>query len=108
MIVENTDSNSVRGLQNMLRNISYYIEDVESVIPDGLYSEDTKNSVISFQKIYVNTKNVHLYILSAHIFLSLPVRWYAAFFDVRTTYSLLFVIPPSGVRVNCPIKAKFL
>ena len=52
MIVENTDSNSVRGLQNMLRNISYYIEDVESVIPDGIYSEDTKNSVISFQKIY--------------------------------------------------------
>ncbi|MBR5518183.1 MAG: peptidoglycan-binding protein [Clostridia bacterium] len=52
MIVENTDSNSVRGLQNMLRNISYYIEDVESVIPDGIFSEDTKNSVISFQKIY--------------------------------------------------------
>ena len=52
MIVENTDSNSVRGLQNMLRNISYYIEDVESVIPDGIFSEETKNSVISFQKIY--------------------------------------------------------
>lgn len=52
MIVENKDGQSVRGLQEMLRNISYYIEDVDSVIPDGYFSEDTKNSVISFQKIY--------------------------------------------------------
>ena len=51
MIVENTDGKSVRGLQDMLRNISYYIEDIDSVIPDGIFSEETKNSVISFQKI---------------------------------------------------------
>lgn len=52
MIVENTDSKPVRGLQSMLRNISYYVEDVKRVIPDGNFNEDTKNSVISFQKIY--------------------------------------------------------
>ena len=51
MIVENTDGKSVRGLQDMLRNISYYIEDIDSVIADGIFSEETKNSVISFQKI---------------------------------------------------------
>ena len=33
MIVENTDGKSVRGLQDLLRNISYYIEDIDSVIP---------------------------------------------------------------------------
>ena len=52
MIVENTDSRPIRGLQEMLRNISYFSEDVLPVIPDGNFSEDTKNSVISFQKIY--------------------------------------------------------
>lgn len=52
MIVENTDGKPVRGLQSMLRNISYYVEDVKGVIPDGNFNEDTKNSVISFQKIY--------------------------------------------------------
>ncbi len=52
MIVENTDAKPVRGLQNMLRNISYYVEDVLHVIPDGNFTEDTKNSVISFQKAY--------------------------------------------------------
>ena len=52
MIVENTDGKPVRGLQSMLRNISYYVEDVKRVIPDGNFNEDTKNSVISFQKIY--------------------------------------------------------
>ena len=52
MIVENTDGKSVRGLQDMLRNISYYIEDIDSVVADGIFSEETKNSVISFQKIY--------------------------------------------------------
>ena len=52
MIVENTDAKPVRGLQSMLRNISFYVEDVLRVIPDGNFTEDTKNSVISFQKIY--------------------------------------------------------
>ncbi|MEE1043034.1 MAG: peptidoglycan-binding domain-containing protein [Clostridia bacterium] len=52
MIVKNTDGKSVRGLQSMLRNISYYVEDVLKVIPDGNFTEDTKNSVISFQKAY--------------------------------------------------------
>ena len=52
MIVENTDSRPVRGLQEMLRNISYYVEDVLPVIPDGIFSQNTKDSVISFQKIY--------------------------------------------------------
>ncbi len=52
MIVENTDSKPIRGLQEMLRNISLYVEDVLSVIPDGNFNEDTKKSVVSFQKIY--------------------------------------------------------
>ena len=52
MIVENTDAKPVRGLQSMLRNISYYVDDVLPVIPDGNFTENTKNSVISFQKVY--------------------------------------------------------
>ncbi len=52
MIVENTDAKPIRGLQNMLRNISYYVDDVLPVIPDGNFTEDTKNSVMSFQRIY--------------------------------------------------------
>lgn len=52
MIVENTDSRPVRGLQEMLRNISYYVEDVLPVIPDGNFSQNTKDSVISFQETY--------------------------------------------------------
>lgn len=52
MIVENTDARPVRGLQSMLRNISYYVEDVLPVIPDGNFTENTKNSVISFQRTY--------------------------------------------------------
>ena len=52
MIVENFDTMPVRGLQNMLRNISYYVEDILPVIPDGNFTENTKESVISFQKVY--------------------------------------------------------
>ncbi len=52
MIVENTDAKPVRGLQSMLRNISYYVEDVLPVIPDGNFSENTRDSVVSFQKTY--------------------------------------------------------
>lgn len=52
MIVENTDAKPVRGLQRMLRNISYYVEDVLPVIPDGIFNENTRDSVISFQKAY--------------------------------------------------------
>lgn len=52
MIVENTDAKPVRGLQSMLRNISYYVEDVLPVIPDGNFTANTRDSVISFQKTY--------------------------------------------------------
>ena len=52
MIVENTDAKPVRGLQSMLRNISYYVDDVLPVIPDGNFTQNTKDSVISFQKAY--------------------------------------------------------
>ena len=52
MIVENTDSKPVRGLQEMLRNISYYVEDVLPVIPDGNFTQNTMDSVVSFQKAY--------------------------------------------------------
>ena len=52
MIVENTDAKPIRGLQEMLRNISYYVDDVPTIIPDGIFNEETKNSVTSFQRIY--------------------------------------------------------
>lgn len=52
MIVENTDGKPVRGLQSMLRNISYYVEDIPMIIPDGNFDDKTKESVISFQRIY--------------------------------------------------------
>lgn len=40
----------VRNLQTMLRIISQYDSGIASVIPDGIYSNDTVTSVSSFQK----------------------------------------------------------
>ena len=36
----------------MLRTLSYYIYDIPSVVPDGIFGKDTKESVVAFQKIY--------------------------------------------------------
>ena len=40
----------IRNLQHFLRLISYYYKNVPAVIPDGIYSEQTKLSVKAFQK----------------------------------------------------------
>lgn len=49
-IVNEPVGQPVRSLQIMLRAIAQYDEEVLSVIPDGIYSEDTVASVSSFQK----------------------------------------------------------
>ena len=40
----------IRYIQRMLRDISFYDETVERVIPDGIYGEQTQSSVRSFQR----------------------------------------------------------
>lgn len=52
MIVEDMTGMSVMGLQEMLRTIAYRLEDIPSVIPDGIFGPGTKESVTSFQTVY--------------------------------------------------------
>ena len=40
----------IREIQRMLREISFFDEDIERIIPDGIYGEDTASSVRSFQR----------------------------------------------------------
>ena len=40
----------VRSLQIMLRTIAQYDSEIAAVIPDGIYADDTRKSVESFQK----------------------------------------------------------
>lgn len=42
----------IRQIQTMLREISFYDEDIERVIPDGIYGNGTEESVRSFQRKY--------------------------------------------------------
>ena len=42
----------VRNLQNFLRVISYHYNTVSAVVPDGIYSDQTYQSVKSFQKTF--------------------------------------------------------
>ena len=42
----------IRQIQTMLREISFFDEDIERVIPDGIYGDDTGNSVKSLQRKY--------------------------------------------------------
>lgn len=42
----------VRNLQYFLRTISYYYNTVPAVIPDGIFSEQTRESVMGFQKTF--------------------------------------------------------
>ena len=42
----------VRNLQHFLRHISYYYNTVPAVIPDGIFSSQTKESVAGFQKTF--------------------------------------------------------
>lgn len=46
------DGTPVRNLQNMLRIISQYYNNIPLIIADGIFGETTKNAVISFQEIY--------------------------------------------------------
>lgn len=52
MIVNDLSQKPIRSMQDMLRTISYYINDIPSVVPDGIFGKDTKKSVIAFQKIF--------------------------------------------------------
>ncbi len=40
----------IRYIQRLLRDISFYDDSVERIIPDGIYGEQTENSVRSFQR----------------------------------------------------------
>ena len=42
----------IRNLQHFLRNISYYYSTVPAVIPDGIFSSQTREAVIGFQKTF--------------------------------------------------------
>jgi len=42
----------IRQIQDMLRFISFFDEDIERTIPDGIYGESTALAVRSFQKKY--------------------------------------------------------
>lgn len=42
----------VKSMQRYLRYISRYIFEISSVIPDGVYGEVTRDSVLSFQKYF--------------------------------------------------------
>ena len=42
----------IKSMQRYLRYISRYIFEISSVIPDGIYGEVTRDSVLSFQKYF--------------------------------------------------------
>jgi hypothetical protein len=42
----------IRAMQEYLRFISQRITEIQSVIPDNIYGEETKKSVLSFQKYF--------------------------------------------------------
>lgn len=52
VIVEDMTGMSVMGLQEMLRTISFWLEDIPSVITDGIFGPETKDSVTAFQTVY--------------------------------------------------------
>lgn len=52
MILRNENNYPVMGIQNMLRFISLYNKDIPGIIPDGIFGEDTKNSILAFQRTY--------------------------------------------------------
>ena len=41
---------TVTHIQNMLRKLSVYNDDIRQVVPDGLYGKQTAESVTSFQR----------------------------------------------------------
>ncbi len=47
-----TSMTAIRDLQTFLRKISQHNSNVISVVPDGIFGEQTKNSVMSFQRAY--------------------------------------------------------
>ena len=40
----------IKQIQSMLREISFFDEDIERIIPDGIYGESTASAVRSFQR----------------------------------------------------------
>lgn len=51
-MAENTQMpvGTVTHIQNMLRKLSFYNDDIRRVVPDGLYGKQTAESVASFQR----------------------------------------------------------
>jgi len=43
-------SNPILSLQSLLREISFYDDEITDVIPDGIFGERTKTAVMDFQK----------------------------------------------------------
>ena len=46
------DGTPVRNLQNMLRNISLYYNNIPIIAVDGIYGPSTTNAVTEFQRVY--------------------------------------------------------
>ena len=46
------DGTPVRNLQNMLRNISLYYNNIPVIAVDGIFGPTTTNAVTEFQKVY--------------------------------------------------------
>lgn len=52
VVAEKLDGKPIRNLQNMLMTISHFTQSIPSVIPDGIFGQRTKDSVLEFQKAY--------------------------------------------------------
>ena len=46
------DGTPVRNLQNMLRNISLYYDNIPIIAVDGIFGSSTTNAVREFQRVY--------------------------------------------------------
>ncbi len=46
------DGTPVRNLQNMLRNISLYYDNIPVIAVDGIFGPSTTNAVREFQRVY--------------------------------------------------------
>ena len=42
----------IRSLQTMLREISFVYTDLPRLIPDGVFEEETRRAVVSFQQLF--------------------------------------------------------
>ena len=52
MVERNYIGKPIRSLQTMLRTLALVNEELEALVPDGIYGENTKRAVTSFQRAY--------------------------------------------------------